>query len=344
MRALLRRLKLDRVATWIALILGCAVLVAWQSTPEPSRYANLSADDFKSLRMALDSVRSRAYFSDRIDWSSARDNAFAKANEMGSIDIALREVLKQLGDSHSLYLNPDEARKWDTHPSPSDSVISTWSDGGITYLSIPTFAGTSDLSVEDFSRRIRAPLAASADPVHGAACGWIIDLRQNRGGNMKPMLQGVEPLIGNGIYFHWQTKPGVLARWFAGPARLPAWQVNESPPLLLDPRRPVAVLQGARTTSAGELLLIALRGRPNTRTFGAPTAGKASGNEAIWLPNGGVLAVTTSLAVERGGKLWEGPIPSDEAISNSADAGNEDPTLVRARHWLHGSGCAAITR
>lgn len=325
----------------LILVLVCAFFVATQFADDGIDRSNLSDSEAESLQVALDSAQRRAYYSDRIDWPATRTAAFAKANASGDITVALREVLRRLGDSHSMYLTPSEVRRWNRDPANPGSTVETWDRDGITYLSIPTFTGTSEFSEESFSKRISEILTISRD---SAKCGWIVDIRQNRGGNMRPMLQGVEPLVGAGLYFSWQKKPGIVDGWLKRPVREPAWQINNPSVPALDSGRRLAVLQGPMTTSAGELLLISLTSRPNTRTFGAPTAGKASGNVAVWLPNGGTLALTTVLAVDRSGKIWDGPIPPDEAVATTSNATTDDAEVEAAARWLQSATCPSAAR
>lgn len=336
MRDLINTLRIHRHWLWLALVAGCSLAIALGASFGEKRHRNLRAEDFKSLQIALDVIERSAYYSDRIDWPVARSTAFSKAEENRAIDQALNDVLRQLGDSHSMYLGPEVVGRWDRDPRDAGATINSWNRNGITYVSIPTFNGTSETSSEAFAAGVRAALIT---PDSNTACGWIVDLRENRGGNMAPMLQGVEALIGTGVYFHWEQKQGLFDRWFGSSSRVPAWKISQSSTMVLDPRRPLAVLQGPRTASAGELLLISLRGRPNTRTFGEGTAGKPSGNEATWLPNGGVLALTIALASDRSGKLWIGPIPADEHTPAPSPPATGDATLESAERWIRSFAC-----
>ena len=59
-------------------------------------------------------------------------------------------------------------------------------------------------------------------------------------------------------------------------------------------RVPVAILTSNVTASSGEATLLSFRGLENTRTFGQPSAGYASGNLIIDMPDGAGLMVTTA--------------------------------------------------
>lgn len=81
--------------------------------------------------------------------------------------------------------------------------------------------------------------------------------------------------------------------------------------------------------SAAEATLIAFLGMPNVRTFGAPTAGLATGNEAIDLSDGAVLVLTAVREADRTGRLYGNePIPPHQPVPPGEDA------LAAATNWL----------
>lgn len=70
-------------------------------------------------------------------------------------------------------------------------------------------------------------------------------------------------------------------------------------------------------------------GRPRVRTFGAPTAGLATGNVAIDLTDGAVLVLTVAREADRTGRLYGNtPIAPDQPTPGDAD------TLTDAVAWL----------
>ncbi|MFY9805674.1 MAG: hypothetical protein WAK86_00210 [Pseudonocardiaceae bacterium] len=70
-------------------------------------------------------------------------------------------------------------------------------------------------------------------------------------------------------------------------------------------------------------------GRQRTRTFGSATAGVPTGNVLRRLPDGSMLAVTVSVAVDRKGRRYTSALfpeePSDQTLT--------DP-IHQARSWL----------
>lgn len=110
-------------------------------------------------------------------------------------------------------------------------------------------------------------------------CGWIVDLRQDSGGSMVPMLAGLRPLLGDESLGGFRDADGQVTSFAASNA------LDRTPP-----RGPelehaaVAVLLGPHTASSGEVVAVAFRGRANTRSFGQPTAGGSTGNTGFALP------------------------------------------------------------
>src|SRR5690606_26718511 len=69
--------------------------------------------------------------------------------------------------------------------------------GGVAYLTIPGFAGGTHMQQVEFAESLQS-LIGSLDDESAGACGWIVDLRRNSGGNLWPMVLGVGPLLGDG--------------------------------------------------------------------------------------------------------------------------------------------------
>ncbi|WP_160409443.1 S41 family peptidase [Massilia cellulosiltytica] len=86
---------------------------------------------------------------------------------------------------------------------------------------------------------------------------------------------------------------------------------------------PLAVLVGAKTASAGEMLLVALMGEERVRTFGQASYGMSTANKVYWLPDGAMLLLTEmryALAdgpVFRGGIAPMQPAPKGEPVEAS---------------------------
>lgn len=149
--------------------------------------------------------------------------------------------------------------------------------------------------------------AARPDPVEGI----IVDLRQNSGGGMGPMIYGLSPLLG----------PQPLGRFTCVDASR-TWDINygifpgttpienrpENFPFL---NTPVAVLSNANTVSSGEITLLSLRGRPLTQIFGQASAGASTGNSVFYLMPDSYIALCRCVAQDRNDRGDGGSISPD---------------------------------
>lgn len=96
--------------------------------------------------------------------------------------------------------------------------------------------------------------------------------------------------------------------------------IDAKPPKSLSPLVSawVAVLTGPRTASSGEAVAIAFRGRPDTRSFGLPTAGLSTANGTFPLPDGSMLLLTAAVDADRTGRKYRDKVDPDETIGADA--------------------------
>lgn len=253
--------------------------------------ADMSSEARAYLTAALDTIEAVTLGRDTLPWAVIRDSAFyyahgarKPADTYGAIDWALRRANK-----HSFL------------QASRPGAVSELIDGRYGYIHIPQRGGAA---------------VALADSLHAAVrtlkdvgvCGWIVDLRGNGGGNMWPMLAGIGPLLGDSVVGYFGASPeaeawyyrrgtsGVLRR---GGAIETASQVTVEPVELSAPAPPVAVLTDGTTGSSGEALAVSFRARPNTRSFGSPTAGFATVNRGSGLPDHANMVVTTGFYADR---------------------------------------------
>ncbi len=143
---------------------------------------------------------------------------------------------------------------------------------------------------------------------------WVIDLRRNGGGDMWAMVVGVRALLGDGEWGFFVLPDGTKTSWLATKA-VKSYQGLEEPYSLTQPGGAIAVLTSRLTCSAGEFTALAFRGRPQTRSFGEPTAGLPTGNQNTILRDGAQLFLTVALGADRTGRPYEGPIVPDQVVA-----------------------------
>ena len=299
------------------------------------------------LDHALDLMQAYSLRRDSIDWLSFRAAAIATAagaQRIADVHPVIEMAVRRLGDGHSLFHRPPAARDVLQTIARQDPAAAGPLPAGamaterIGYVWVPEFGSADSLRAATYAdtlQRIIERLDA------GGVCGWVVDLRDNTGGNMWPMLAGVGPLLGEGT-----------AGWFVHPdGRREAWGYRDGASVLGDKQMvrvsgpayrlraqnpPVAVLTGPMTMSSGEAVAVAFRGRPDTRSFGGATGGKSTGNSTFQLADGATLAITTSVFADRTGRVYGGAIEPDvpAAAERAPGPSPRDAVVAAAQAWL----------
>jgi C-terminal processing protease CtpA/Prc len=166
-------------------------------------------------------------------------------------------------------------------------------------------------------------------------CGWIVDLRDDPGGDMYPMLLSIGPILGAGKLIGFSRRRGFDHYVSYRDSTLSGGGVRVSASVKVPPFRPsppVAVLIGPNTASSGEAVTIAFRGRPSTRSFGAHTFGAPNSPRSFPLSNGGSLFFSVYFDVDRSGTVYRRAITPDQA-----EFGTPFSVEKEAQKWLLGT-------
>lgn len=265
-------------------------------------------------------IRAHALNAGRIQWEQEQADISRRMQQVSTPEDAygvIRSLLGKLEDRHSGLLPPRMVQRFSSEGIPSfEPVVEVRDAVGI--VSVPAFSGTDDAAGAKFARGLASAIALHAPK---AACGWVVDLRGNGGGNMWPMLSGLHPLLGNATPGHVRDRNGHQSAWEIAPPGVPAPDLSAAR---------VVVVTGAKTASSGEAVAIAFRGRPHSRSVGQPTFGVSTGNRVYPLPGGAGLKLTTTRFVDRTGRAYGDALVPDETVA-------EDKAIARAVAML--SGC-----
>lgn len=288
--------------------------------PEPSAVS--TARNY--LDTALDLIQQQAYYADRIDWQALRETSHALAKDArqpADTYPAIRHALASLGDRHSHLVSPDAMARQLSEETRDDYGVTSATFGSVAYVRVPGFTGVGQAPGAAFAAQIRTALRAQADE---GACGWIVDLRGNMGGNMHPMLAGLRDLLGDGDLGFFVNRDG----------RKPWRAMGNGTPTLTD--APVAVLIDGRTASSGEAVLLSFVGRPQTRSFGAGTFGVSTVNTVLPLSDGASIALTVGVQADRSGQIYGSVIAPDQVVPAAASRATleEEDAVTAARSWL----------
>ena len=317
---------------------------------------------------ALAAVRPIALNRDQVDWTAVEAQAREiAAGARDTVDLlpAYHLIVWSLRDEHS-FMQPTSAQfdAWiartngrrylpDTpRPRQSSSELKRRRVSGrdlplpgemtARAVVVPAYTGQD----EDGAFAASVIEALTATPT---ACGYVVDLRGNTGGNMGPMVGGLSPLLGEGYTTPAVAGPGLEDAVFriergqqmgyltpdategVPLGALPAWP--DRPGMA---EAPVAVLLDQATASSGEATAIVFKGRAATRFFGEKTFGVASANQDLPLSDGVTLHVTIALLKDAAGRTYPTGIEPDQAVATGpGEAGDPDDAVVEAaKAWL----------
>jgi C-terminal processing protease CtpA/Prc len=194
---------------------------------------------------------------------------------------------------------------------------------GIAYIDIPWISTADNKICTNFADSLQK-LISNYDKQ--GVTKWIIDLRNNTGGNCWPMLAGLGPLIGNGVYGYFiSDKEKIAFSYEAGNMMQGrhARCITNEPRLLTHEKKTVIVLTGPNTASAGEIVALAFKGLPGVYLYGEPTSGLTTANATYNLSDGSLLVLTVCKEADRNGNIQEGKIQPDKLIGSVVYRGKD---------------------
>ena len=282
------------------------------------------------LDAAIRIVREHALHARDVDWQQLMPALHAMGSDAklpADVHPAIRFMLAELGDHHSFLMEASDVRQNRTEGGATSLSAVRLLSGGVGYVEMPGYFGMNAEARHAFASHV---VDAIGKVAHQARCGWVVDLRGDTGGNMYPMLAALRPLLGDGKLGSFRDARGHVTT-FAAPG--PFEPASRKAPEL--EHAAVAVLYGPHTASSGEVVAIAFRGRPGTRSFGQPTAGLSTGNAGFGLPDGSMIFLTVAVDMDRTGQAYGGKLQPDVPVAASNAGG--DAVLVEAKAWLEQS-------
>ncbi|HUB60854.1 MAG TPA: S41 family peptidase [Puia sp.] len=311
------------------------------------------------LDQALHFMEKNYYRRDLVNWKDLTARAHRQLLNAGNCDDAYASItwcFQQLGERHSFIMPPDKAARYTGDESPPEDpanladlvgqIHGEWLKDSIGYLTIPWVRTTDSLVCEHIADSLQAVIAR-LDSRH--ITRWIIDLRNNTGGNCWPMLAGIGPLLGDGVYGYFVASgERIPISYYDGSAcqgRHVRCRVSEDHGYHTHAsRKSIVVLTGRRTVSAGEIVALAFKGREQTCLIGQPTAGLTTANATYPLSDQSMLVLTVCQEADFAGHVCDGRIQPDQLIpaagadtDPAADAGrptDPDPACSAALAWL----------
>lgn len=286
----------------------------------------LSSDEKLFYKNLITVFRENSLEKEKIDWKDFEKKVLEKA--LIRRDSAIILALDLNGNPHTFYKTKTRnlyqtnriVRTDTTFAKKCNNIDFKAELPGIGYIEVPRF-GTDPTNPEGSKSRAEKYINEIVDSIESIdrkkLNGWIIDLRNNTGGNMWPMLIALTPFYPNGTlgYFigdkkdiSWSKSNGQI--WYNEFS-----QTNKylSAPIfykLKNKRLKIAVLIGSQTSSSGEAVAISTKSIKTSKLFGSKTSGYSTANKPIKIAEDEYLIVTTSVDADcNRQEYWDGISP-----------------------------------
>ena len=320
--------------TFIVFIIAFRLSFTQESQKTFSDYIKINeTEDY--LNEVVDILKEHSICKYTIEWESLRNEVLEMGKNANNIEDTypvIRYALSQLGDNHSLFMTPEEYKSYTRPDFPIPDIKSDLINNSIGYIKIPVFRGSGNDPAQKFAQQIQDKIK-ELDKSNIQL--WIVDLKDNDGGNVWPMLLGLSPLLGEGIlgylvdadnnYINWGISNKQVFFNNILSAELP------NPYCLKNKIIKLAVIISSNTSSAGEAIAVSFKGAENTCFIGSPTRGKSTGNTGYDLSDGARIYVTRTIFADRNKNIYGVPIIPD--IDACYDHSKE--TAIK---WLISSG------
>ncbi|MCX2575400.1 S41 family peptidase [Pedobacter sandarakinus] len=303
----------------------------------PSDEVAKYVDEFKNI------IKNNSIYKDSLNWADIDVDLKYLSMGLKTIDDSksvtgyLMAALKNVGDNHSFIQSKVTAQKYASGNMNPEKLKFDLFDGAIGYISVPGFSSLDQKTKDVFANNIQQELR-KMDLEH-TINGWIVDLRENTGGNMYPMIAGLGPLTGSGTLGYFMARNGDEKKvnpWYymATKKNKATMGVNITAPYTLKNSNPkIAVLVGPKTSSSGEMTAISFIGKSNVKLFGEPTGGYTSANAGFELSDGSFLYLAVSYTADRNKKEYRSKIIPDVLVKSSA---TDDAAINQAKIWING--------
>lgn len=309
-----------------------------------------------SLQKHIDSclaiLKDNSLYTTQVNWRKIIPLVYNKAsNAATKADCfeALKIAFDALDDKHAAYYHYTDEYKLNNDALLSrytDSIKAAWLSGpviitrlinNIAYLRVP-FMGVN--KQKDIDERANALYTAVTTLQQQNPVGWIIDLRLNGGGNIRPMLAGLAPFFEDGVVSYYADYRGNLtdkASFKEGDFLMDGVKqaaiIHKTESLST---AKVAVLTGAGTASSGEITAAIFKQRKNTRLFGEHTAGLANATGGFVLGNDVYFLISTARITDKRKKALPELVKPDQLIkgNDAFHAPEKDIVVGAALKWL----------
>ncbi len=290
---------------------------------------NISPKAEKYLKEVMSLLKKESVNRHKINWDNFENEVFRVAQNSQTIKDtypAVNYAVAQLKDNHSYFAQAIQEEE-NSEEKPLPTLEDEKPPAGIGYIRIPFCMGD-ERQTEQYIKFITDKIYQQNSP---QIKGWIIDLRDNFGGNMWPMMAAVGSFLNTGTqgYFIDADDKAVEWRFDSGKVYADTVMLAENKHSIdLFGKNRIAVLINNKTASSGEAMAVLFKGYSSVKIFGISTFGVSTGCESFPLSDGSRINLATSIFADRNRRKYGTSIVPDFSCS-------EKETLSTAINWLY---------
>ena len=268
-----------------------------------------------------------------VDWGNLESEVNTLAANVSSIKDTypvITKALELLGTNHSFlrFSSGDFVAYHSILNCEQSFEINELIIENIGYVRVDGFSSSNDDLIKNSAIQIQNSIAKQDNE---NLLGWVVDLRDNNGGNMWSMIAGLGPLFDDNVLGHFIDADENVVSWgYDNGSSLENYQKRvtvDEPYRLLNSLPKIAILSSKRLASSGEAILIAFKKQFNVRVFGTDSCGLSTSNSMFKLSDGSELYLTTAIMADREQNKYGDSVPVDQ-IEDQADV------LNKAIEWL----------
>lgn len=288
-------------------------------------------------------IKNNSLFTDSLNWNFINEEVQKMSttiNKKEDLTLIYRFFIKQLrhvGDNHSNVLTQNMIKQIQSKPQVNKKVdkqaISKYLGDGVGYIKVPDCLYLESEKNKKYTKQLQS-LIKNIDDENNIT-SWVIDLRNNEGGDASPMLAGLNCLIEDGIVayaispFH---KRQIVWNSLNGKIKVGDTNFKYDNYKVKNINSTFAVLIDSTTASSGEIVAVSFCGIKNAKLFGVPSAGYITSNTRITISNGDMLLIADSYITDRNHKKYIDKIIPDMIVNPTNNI--KDQTLAQAKKWL----------
>lgn len=276
------------------------------------------------------------YYADSAEWDAAVAEALPELYAADTIPDTyplLSRLTTVAGGAHSRFSTPADVAQWEQpYPSGRVPVPTVDYDGSVATVVVPGFSSAHESEIDQY---LEAAAEIFTSERAQTTCGWVIDVSGNTGGDPRVMLTALSPLLDNGAVVMLRERDGFTSD-VAVDANTVSWGEEVWGELPAEPaeptkltRRPIGIVQGGATASAGEWVIVAFTGQDGVQTFGSETGGFTTVNDGFELPDGAFVTLSFAVMGDREGNFYEGPLTPDNVVGHG-----DGSSRTVAQEWV----------